>query len=80
MNMIFGDNMLKSFLNIFTNPFSNKIYIETESGLVNENGEFFNKMPNGYMSSNGRFIQQIGNDLMDTKTGKMSSFSDPFEE
>mgnify|MGYP003347094532 CR=1 FL=1 len=59
MNMIFGDNMLKSFLNIFTNPFSNKTYIETESGLVNENGKFFNKMPNGYMSSNGRFIQQI---------------------
>ena len=61
------------------NIFSGHTYYETESMKVSDNGNTFTRLGNTWVGNNGETIQQFDNQLMNTQTGVMSSWGDPFE-
>ena len=62
-----------------TNIFSGRTYYETESMKVSDNGNTFTKLGSTWVGNNGETIQQFGNQLLNTQTGVMSSWGDPFK-
>jgi len=65
---------------IKVDKFSGESYFETENIKVSSHGKTFSKLGESWVGSNGEIIQKMGNDLMNTKTGVMSSWGDPFKE
>ena len=63
-----------------TNIFSGSTYFETKNHKTSADGTFFTKMGNTWTGSNGVQVQQVGDQLMNLKTGVMSSWGDPFKE
>lgn len=65
---------------IKVDKFSGETYFETETTKVANNGNTFTKMGRSWVGNNGEVIQETGSGLMNTKTGVMSSWGDPFKE
>ena len=63
-----------------TNIFSGSTYFETKNYKTSDDVTLFTKMGNTWTGSNGVQVQQIGDQLMNLKTGVMSSSGDPFKE
>lgn len=62
------------------NIFSGRTYYETESMKVSDNGNTFTKMGSTWVGNNGQVIQEFNSQLLNTETGVMSSWGDPFKE
>jgi hypothetical protein len=62
------------------NIFSGSTYYETETMKVSDSGNTFTKMGSTWVGSNGETIQEFGGQLLNTQTGVMSSWGDPFKE
>jgi len=67
---------MKSIFDIF----SGKVYTETSMMRLTEDGRVFTKVGDNYIAPNGEMIIKQGSHLLNTKTGIMSSFGDPFLE
>jgi len=67
---------MKTFFDIF----SGKVYTETSMMRLTEDGRVFTKVGDNYIAPNGEMIVKQGNHLLNTKTGIMSNFGDPFLE
>jgi flagellar basal body rod protein FlgG len=67
---------MKSIVDIF----SGQVYTETSMMRITEDGRVFTKMGDNYIDPNGDLIIKQGNYLLNTKTGVMSNFGDPFLE
>ena len=65
---------MKSIFDIF----SGKTYTETRMMRLTEDGNVFTKIGNNYITPDGELITKVGSQLMNTRTGVMSSFGDPF--
>jgi hypothetical protein len=64
----------------FFDMFSGKVYTETPMMRLTEDGRVFTKVGDNYIAPNGEMIVKQGNHLLNTRTGIMSSFGDPFFE
>jgi len=67
---------MKSIVDIF----SGQLYTETSTMRLTEDGRAFTKIGDNYISPNGELIIKQGGHLLNTKTGIMSNFGDPFLE
>lgn len=67
---------MKSIFDIF----SGNVYTETDSLRISQTGEVFVRSGDNYISPKGELIIKQGSQLMNTRTGVMSSFGDPFWE
>jgi hypothetical protein len=67
---------MKTFFDIF----SGKLYTETSMMRLTEDGRVFTKVGDNYIAPDGEMIVKQGNHLLNTKTGIMSNFGDPFLE
>jgi flagellar basal body rod protein FlgG len=67
---------MKSIVDIF----SGQVYTETSMMRLTEDGRVFTKIGDNYIASDGELIVKQGNYLLNTKTGIMSNFGDPFLE
>lgn len=65
---------MKSIFDIF----SGKVYTETSMMRLTEDGRVFTKVGNDYIAPDGNRIIKHGDHLLNTQTGVMSSFGDPF--
>ena len=65
---------MKSIFDIF----SGKVYTETDTMRIDQDGNVFIKIGNNYITPDGELITKVGSQLMNTRTGVMSSFGDPF--
>ncbi len=63
-----------------TNIFSGVTYFETKNYKSTDDGTLFTKMGHSWFGSNGVEVDEIGDQLINFKTGVMSSFGDPFKE
>lgn len=63
-----------------TDIFSGKTYFETKNYKTSDDGTLFTRMGNTWLGSNGQQIEKVGDQLVNTKTGVMSSWGDPFKE
>ena len=67
---------MKTFFDIF----SGQTYTETSMMRLTEDGRVFTKIGTNYISPDGELIIKQGSHLLNTKTGVMSNFGDPFLE
>ena len=67
---------MKTFFDIF----SGKLYTETSMMRLTEDVRVFTKVGDNYIAPDGEKIVKQGNHLLNTKTGIMSNFGDPFLE
>ena len=59
--------------------FSGRTYTETSMMRLTDDGRVFTKVGDSYIAPDGEMIVKQGNHLLNTRTGIMSSFGDPFE-
>jgi hypothetical protein len=67
---------MKSIFDIF----SGEVYTETSSMRFAQDGRVFTKVGDNYIAPDGELIIKQGGHLLNTKTGIMSNFGDPFLE
>jgi hypothetical protein len=60
--------------------FSGRVYTETSMMRLTQDGRIFTKVGDNYIAPNGELIVKQGGHLLNTKTGIMSNFGDPFLE
>jgi flagellar basal body rod protein FlgG len=60
--------------------FSGAVYTETSTMRIAQDGRIFTKVGENYIDPDGELIIKQGNYLLNTKTGIMSNFGDPFLE
>jgi len=60
--------------------FSGEVYTETSTMRITQDGRVFTKVGDNYIAPDGELIIKQGNHLLNTKTGIMSNFGDPFLE
>ena len=65
---------MKSIFDIF----SGEVYTETSSMRFTQDGRMFTKVGGNYIAPDGELIIKQGDYLLNTKTGVMSNFGDPF--
>jgi len=62
----------------FTDIFSGKVYTETSMMRLTEDGRVFTKVGDNYIAPDGEMIVKQGSHLLNTRTGIMSNYGDPF--
>jgi hypothetical protein len=70
------ENNMKSIFDIF----SGEVYTETSCMRFAQDGRVFTKVGDNYIAPDGELIIKQGGHLLNTKTGIMSNFGDPFLE